>query len=227
MTMKLQTHHFLKETESWVFDLDNTLYPASSNLFAQVDVRMRDFIANFLDIPPDEARKMQKTYFKECGTTLRGLMTHHNIDPAPYLDYVHDIDVSPVLASPLLQGALEKLTGKKYIFTNASSAHATRVLDRLGVTHCFDGIFDIKDAGYQPKPDPKIYDDFVNKFQIDATKAVMVEDLARNLEPAAKLGMNCVWVKTDVDWASEGKGANHVHYETDDLYLWLNDLVQV
>lgn len=224
--MTINDLNSLRDAESWVFDLDNTLYPASTNLFAQVDIRMRDFISNLLDLPPNEARQLQKTYFNECGTTLRGLMTHHGIDPAPYLAYVHDIDVSAVLPSIDLRKALDKLNGQKYIFTNASTSHATRVMDRLGVTDCFDGVFDIKDANYQPKPDAKIYDHFIEKFKIDPTKSVMVEDIARNLEPAANLGMSCVWVKTDTSWGRGGEGAPYVHFETEDLQFWLNDLVK-
>lgn len=226
LQMTIKEMNSLCNAETWVFDLDNTLYPASTNLFAQVDVRMRDFIADLLDLPADEARKLQKTYFHECGTTLRGLMTHHDIDPAPYLAYVHDIDVSAVLPSIDLRKALLKLSGQKYIFTNASTSHATRVMDRLGVTDCFDGIFDIKDAGYQPKPDPKIYGDFIDKFKIDPTKSVMVEDIAKNLEPAANLGMSCVWVKTDTSWGRAGEGAPYVHFETTDIQFWLNELVE-
>jgi putative hydrolase of the HAD superfamily len=226
MNVKNLEYNAIRRAETWIFDLDNTLYPASTNLFAQVDVRMRDFIANLLNLPADEARKLQKEYFHESGTTLRGLMTHHGIDPAPYLAYVHDIDVSAVQPSLRLRDALMGLEGKKYIFTNASNAHAKRVMDRLGVADCFEGIFDIVDAEYQPKPDPLIYDLFVQKFKIEPKKAVMVEDIARNLEPAANLGMNCVWIKTDTTWGKEGKGAAYIHYETDDLELWLHDLVK-
>ena len=213
------------QVQSWVFDLDNTLYPASTNLFAQVDVRMRDFIAQYLGLNPEEARRVQKTYFHECGTTLRGLMTRNDMDPGPYLDYVHDIDLSPVSASPELAEALDALPGRKFIFTNASTAHAERVMDRLGVTHLFDGIFDIVDAAYTPKPEPSIYDDFIARFDIDPAKALMVEDMARNLKPAHDLGMQCVWVKTDSDWAKEGSQETYVHHETDDLVGWLKNIL--
>ncbi|NVJ90064.1 MAG: pyrimidine 5'-nucleotidase [Methylocystaceae bacterium] len=215
----------LSKIQSWIFDLDNTLYPSSSNLFAQVDVRMRDFIANYLNVDGDEARKVQKQYFHECGTTLRGLMTHHNMDPEAYLNYVHDIDVSPVLPSPELSDVLSALPGKKYIFTNASVGHAERVMERLGVSTHFEGIFDIVDADYRPKPAPEIYDDFVQKYNIDPSQAIMIEDMARNLKPAADLGMSCLWVETDSDWARTGSDEPYVHHKTDDLVSWLKDVL--
>lgn len=211
----------LNNIQSWVFDLDNTLYPASSNLFAQVDVRMRDFISNLLDLNGDEARKLQKQYFRDHGTTLRGLMTHHNLDPKPYLDYVHDIDISPIDPAPALADVLAALPGQKYIFTNASAGHAERVMNRLGIEAYFEGIFDICDADYHPKPEPQIYDQFIAKFDIDPQTAIMVEDMARNLKPAADLGMKCLWVETDTDWARLGSDEDYVHHKTDDLVGFL------
>ncbi len=210
---------------AWVFDLDNTLYPASANVFAQVDIKMREYVGQFLKVDQDEAHRIQKSYFHEYGTTMRGMMTHHNMDPGPFLDYVHNIDVDMVPPSPALSDVLGELSGKKYIFTNASTGHAERILARLGIAQHFDGIFDIVDAGYQPKPNPEIYDLFVEKFQIDPQTSIMVEDIARNLEPAAALGMQCLWIKTDTKWGKDGAGEPYVHYETDDLVAWLQDAV--
>lgn len=215
-----------KEVQSWVFDLDNTLYPASSNLFAQVDVRMRDFIAGYLKVDIEEAYTIQKKYFRESGTTLKGLMDHHDMDPEPYLAYVHDIDLSPVSPDPDLAKAIAALKGKKYIFTNASRAHAERVMARLGIEDLFDGIFDIVDAGYTPKPEPGIYDLFVERFQINPKASVMVEDIARNLKPAADLGMACVLVKTETEWGLEAYEDGIVDYETDNLSRWLSEISQ-
>ncbi|WP_229734206.1 pyrimidine 5'-nucleotidase [Terasakiella brassicae] len=210
---------------AWVFDLDNTLYPASANVFAQVDVKMREYVAQFLKIDQDEAHRIQKSYFREYGTTLRGMMTHHGMDPSPFLNYVHNIDVDMVAPSPALSDVLGELSGKKYIFTNASTGHAERILARLGIAQHFDGIFDIVDAGYQPKPNPEIYDLFVEKFQVDPQTSIMVEDIARNLAPAAALGMQCLWIKTDTKWGKDGAGEPYVHYETDDLVAWLQGAV--
>lgn len=214
----------LRQAETWVFDLDNTLYPASSNLFDQVDVRIRDYIARFLGIGPEDAYRLQKKYFLEDGTSLRGMMERHAMDPDPFLDYVHDIDVSPVPPSPALDAALAALTGRKIVFTNGSTSHAERVMARLGVTHHFDGIFDIAAAGYIPKPAPHVYDQLVADYQIDPSRAVMIEDIARNLEPAAALGMTTVWLKGATGWGREGSDSAYVHHVIDDLPTWLDSV---
>lgn len=209
----------------WVFDLDNTLYPASCNLFDQIDVRMKHWIADFLNVDHDEAYRIQKHYFREYGTTLKGLMDMHGADPLPYLAYVHDIDVSMVEPNPILQDALARLPGRKLIFTNASVAHAHRVMDRLGVTHLFEGVFDIANADYTPKPSPHIYDILVDQHELNPARTVMVEDMARNLEPAAALGMATVWVDIGTVWSREGSENAYVHHKTDDLTAWLAGVV--
>ena len=214
----------LRQAETWVFDLDNTLYPASTNLFGQIDLRMRDFIAESLDLEPDEARALQKTYFYNYGTTLRGLMEHHAVDAHAFLDYVHAVDIDAVEPSPALDAALARLSGRKLIFTNASAGHAERVMRRLGVERRFDAVFDIADAGFQPKPNPAVYARLVERHRIDPRSTVMVEDIARNLEPAAALGMTTVWVRTDSEWGREDNDAGHVHHVVDDLVAWLGAL---
>ena len=215
----------LAEAETWVFDLDNTLYPAKTDLFSQVDVRIRDYVADFLKMEKDAAYKLQKEYFRDYGTTMRGLMTLHGLNPKPFLAYVHDIDVTPVSPSPNLNQALAKLPGRKIIYTNASTAHAERVMKRLGVEAHFSGIFDIIDAGFTPKPEPEPYQQLIKRFGIDPQKAVMVEDIAKNLEPAAAMGMATVWVRTDTRWGNEDSAANYVHHAIDDLADWLSALV--
>jgi len=212
----------LARAETWIFDLDNTLYPAACNLFAQVDVRIGRYIADLLGLSAEEARAIQKRYFREYGTSLRGLMTHHRIDPSEYLDYVHDIDVTAVTPSPDLARCLAILPGRKVVFTNGSLAHAERVMKRLGVTEHFEAVFDIVDAGYLPKPEPAIYDSLVERHSIDPRRAVMVEDIARNLVPAAALGMTTAWVRGDSAWCSEGADGDHVHHVVDDLVAWLD-----
>lgn len=215
----------LDHIETWVFDLDNTLYPASSNLFAQVDRRIGEFIANHFDMPYEDAKRKQKGYFREYGTTLRGLMTEHDIDPAGFLDYVHDIDVTPVAPSAALDDALARLPGRKLIYTNGSERHALNVMDRLGITARFDGIFDIVAADYVPKPDPRPYGVMVERHGVDPRRAVMVEDIARNLVPAAAMGMTTVWIRSEADWSHpEGTGVgtgSHIHHVVDDLVDWL------
>ena len=212
--------------ESWIFDLDNTLYSSDANMFDQIDKRMCLYIARFLAIDVQEAYKIQKSYFREHGTTLRGLMDCHDMDPAPYLEYVHDIDVSVVPPDARLAAALERLPGRKFVFTNASAAHAERVLKRLGVRELIESIFDIVAADYVPKPDHGPYKTLVTQAGIEPTRAVMVEDVARNLVPAAAMGMTTVWVATDRPWANiEGSGAAP-DYIIDDLTDWLWEMVE-
>mgnify|MGYP000054436112 CR=1 FL=1 len=214
----------------WLFDLDNTLYPASTNLFNQIDLRMGSFIQNLLGLDPIEAKKLQKSYFKNYGTTLKGLMVNHSVAPHDYMSYVHDIDFSVISPNKDLDTALGKLPGRKLIFTNASNTHATNVMERLGVAHHFEEIYDIENADFIPKPAQFPYDDLIQKHEIDPKRTVFFEDSAKNLKPAAEMGMTTVWVKTDTDWASvgardsEGNIADFIHHHTDDLVQWLQDL---
>ncbi|HYG86429.1 MAG TPA: pyrimidine 5'-nucleotidase [Azospirillum sp.] len=215
----------LSDIGVWIFDLDNTLYPASCNLFAQVDRRIGSFIAEHFGIPYDEARAMQKRFFREHGTTLRGLMVEHDVEPEPFLEYVHAIDVTPVAPSPALDRALEKLPGRKVIYTNGSVRHANNVTDRLGITHHFDTVFGITEADYIPKPDPRPYVALVERHAIDPRRACMVEDIARNLVPAHAMGMTTVWVRSEADWARPDAGGvgtgTHIDHVADDLIAWL------
>jgi putative hydrolase of the HAD superfamily len=164
---------------------------------------------------------LQKRYFHEHGTTLAGLMAHHAVDPEAFLHFVHDIDVTPVPPSPALDEVLKRLPGRKFIFTNGSTAHADRVTGRLGVTHHFDGVFDIIAANYRPKPDPATYDSLIRRHGIDPLKAAMIEDLPRNLRPVAALGMTTVLVLTGEEWAQTDAAGDHIHHVTDDLVGWL------
>jgi putative hydrolase of the HAD superfamily len=216
----------LRAAHTWVFDLDNTLYPASCNLFDQIDRRIKEFVAAFLDVGPEEAYRLQKEYFRQRGSTLRGLMDLHGVDAGAYLDYVHDIDLSAVAASPKLERALARLDGRKIVFTMGTIAHARRVMDRLGVAHRFAGVFDIHAAGYRPKPDPAVYALLVERHGIEPAGAVMVEDIARNLKPAARLGMTTVWVRNDRGFSAEGSDGDHVHHVADDLAAWLEEVAQ-
>ena len=137
---------------TWIFDLDNTLYPSECNLFAQVDQRMGQFIAELLGVSYEEAKRVQKDYYYRYGTTLAGLMREHKLPPERFLDFVHDIDLAPVCEAPELGAALARLPGRKFIFTNGSRAHAERVAEKLGVLHHFDELFDIVAGDYVPKP---------------------------------------------------------------------------
>ena len=181
-------------------------------------------MAEILGLDPDQAFAVQKRYFSEYGTTLRGLMTHHDVDAHAFLDHVHAIDLGPVVPDPRLEAALARLPGRKIIFTNADSEHARRILDRIGVGHHFDAVFDILDADFVPKPDPAAYDHLVARYGLDPGRTVMVDDIARNLVPAAALGMTTVWLRSDSPWGNERADREHVHVAIDDLASWLGAL---
>lgn len=221
------------EADTWVFDLDNTLYPAECNLFAEVDRRMGAFIASLLDVDLEEARRVQKRYYHVYGTTLRGLMNEHNIDPLGFLDYVHEIDLSAVAPDLTLSKAIAELPGRKFILTNGTRAHAEKVARRIGVLELFDDIFDIAAGDFVPKPDPEIYHRFVERFSIAPERAVIFEDLSRNLEAPSALGMITVLVKVAVgphpdthkDFRPDDEAGEHVHHVTDDLSGFLADIL--
>lgn len=208
-------------TDTWIFDLDNTLYPAHCNLFLQVDQRIGEFVCKALNLAPNEARVLQKKYFREYDTTLKGLMLHHNIDPSDYLNYVHDIDLTVLPEGSKLDEALLGLDGRKLIYTNGSLGHAENVLNRLGITHHFEEIFDIVAADYIPKPNILPYREMVQRYNIVPENAVMIEDIARNLIPAATLGMATVWLRTSHHWSQTDSDGDHIHQCTDDLSNWL------
>lgn len=218
-------NHTLADLDTWVFDLDNTLYPASTRLFDQVDRRIGEFVAQTLGLDATQARLVQKSYFREHGTTLRGMMLNHATDPKHFMDYVHDIDLTQVVADDALDSALEALPGRKIIYTNASAAHAERVMEKLGISRHFSGIFDITEAGYVPKPDSAGYATVIERFSIAPGKAAMVEDMARNLLPAKQLGMTTLWVRTDDDHAQPLDSDTHIDHVTDDLAGWLKGIV--
>ena len=211
----------LTHVTAWVFDLDNTLYPAQCDLFGQVDVRIGQYIADRFKIPFAQARFLQKSYFRGYGTTMRGLMTEYGIDPVEFLDFVHLIDHSPVKADPRLDGALAALPGKKYVFTNASVAHSEKVLARLGVAHHFADIFDIVAAEFEPKPHDGFYDRFITRHGLVPAGAALFEDMAKNLIPAHARGMTTVLIETDNAYSMEGHDGSHVHHRTRELAAWL------
>ena len=206
--------------QDWIFDLDNTLYPASCDLFSQVNRRIQDYIGDFLGLSPAESRALQHRYLREFGASMRGLVVNHDMDPRAFLAYVHDIDFSPVPHWPALDRALARLPGRKLVFTNASADYAGKVLARLGVTRHFAAVFDIIAADFMPKPQPAAYHSLIERHGVDPGRAVLFEDIARNLEPAAELGMTTVLVEPEPSAAGE---AVHVHHATTDLVDWLED----
>ena len=218
--------------ENWIFDLDNTLYPAECDLFAQIDVKMGEFVSQLLDTDLSSARKIQKQYFVEYGTTLNGLMKVHDIEPKTFLDYVHDIDHSPITHSLELSQALEKLPGKKIIFTNGTVEHAHNVTERLGITHHFSEVYDIVATNYIPKPDRQAYEHVLLEASITPKNTAMFEDLARNLKVPHELGMTTVLVQTEGTHPDENLGVlgtgqeEHVHFTTKNLAEYINKITQ-
>ncbi|MBL4801668.1 MAG: pyrimidine 5'-nucleotidase [Emcibacter sp.] len=216
----------VESIDYWIFDLDNTLYPAENNLFAQVDKRMGEFISRRLMLPLDAAKALQKKYFRQYGTTLRGLMTEHKVPPEDFLNYVHDIDFNVLQENHHLNEALRSLSGKKIIYTNASLDYALRVMDKIGIEGIFEEVFDIQSADFSPKPDPESYQKMVKVMGVEPKKAIMVEDIARNLIPASKMGMTTVWVPTGYEWSEDGHCSEHIDHTVPDLTEWLKSLVK-
>lgn len=216
-----------RHVENWVFDLDNTLYPADCNLFRQIDYRMATFIRRLLGLPMKEARRLQKDYYARYGTTMYGLMREHGVAADDFLAFVHDIDLSPVEQNDALAARLKSLPGRRYVFTNGSAAHAEKVMGRLGIADAFDEIFDIRSADYVPKPHRKTYERFLAAHKVAPNSAAMFEDIAGNLKAASELGMTTVLVSSCADWISDepshkrparpGERHAHVDHVTDDL----------
>ena len=214
----------LGDVDTWIFDLDNTLYPASSNLFARVSKRMTYFIQKEFQLEEEPARDLQRKMFRKYGTTMRGLMTEYDMGAEEFLHFVHDIDVSDMNKDPELAELLSKLPGRRLIYTNGSVPHAKRITGQLGIEHLFEDIFDIVASRFVPKPAPEPYDEMINRFNVDPKRSLMVEDMAKNLRPAADLGMITVWLRHSKDWSSEDSVGGHIHHEIDDLKLWLKSI---
>ncbi|MGF1560726.1 MAG: pyrimidine 5'-nucleotidase [Geminicoccaceae bacterium] len=217
----------LNAIETWVFDLDNTLYEASTDLFTQVQARIITFLRERFGLDEQQALAMRKELFRGHGTTLRGLMREHDVQPEAFLAYVHDVDFSVLEARPDLAAAIAALPGRKLVFTNADIAYARRVLARLGFDDLFDGVFGIVESGYAPKPQRAAFDRFIETYRFDPARALMAEDMAINLVPAHALGMTTLWVETDEVFAREGADLAHIHHRTRDLAAWLREVVTV
>ena len=213
------------EVETWVFDLDNTLYRVPPPMYAELDRRMRDFVSEFLGVDRDAAYAIQKEYFRKFGLTLRGLMVNHGLDPRVYETRMGGgLDYSGLKPDRRLQDAIAALDGRKVIYTNAFASHARLVLDILSLSEHFDAVYDIEAAGYRPKPAIESYRDLCARYGIEAEKAVMVDDIPYNLEPAAEMGMTTVWVRTGAAWDEDAAAGPHIHHQTRDIAGWLEDL---
>jgi putative hydrolase of the HAD superfamily len=218
-----------RHVRNWIFDLDNTLYPPSCDLFAEISQRMTLYVHRLLDIPMDKARALQKAYYHDHGTTLNGLMKLHHVDAEDYLAFVHDIDLAALTPDPRLAAIIARLPGRKFVFTNGCVNHAGRVLHQLGLDAHFDEVWDIRTIDFTPKPDAAAYRTVLARAGSNGTDAAMFEDIARNLVEAHQLGMTTVWLKNDSEWSNQGPThpvaqSHHIDYETHDLTEFLHSL---
>ena len=216
----------LAHVDCWIFDLDNTLYPASADLFGLIDVRMGQFIQNLLGVDPVEARRIQKSFFVEHGTTLNGLMATYGIEPRGFLDFVHDIEMDAIAEDRRLVEAVAQLPGRKLIFTNGEEGYARRVLTRLGLGASFEAVHDIHACAYQPKPDPASYQTMCAALAVRPETALFVEDMARNLKPAKALGMTTVWVNNGSDYGGHEHHPDYIDYEIAEVGEWLEQILR-
>lgn len=209
----------------WIFDLDNCLYPASSGLFTLIDERMGAYIQRLLNVDAEEARRVQKMHFHGSGTTLAGLMKHHDVDPHHFMGDVHDIPLDRLARNDRLAGALTRLPGRKFIYTNGNADYAWKVLDRLGLAAEVDHLHDIFAADLRPKPEAHGYEKLLGQFGIDPTQAVMVEDMVRNLAPAKALGMTTVWVDNGSERGNHDYDEAIVDVHISDVGDWLESIL--
>ena len=219
----------LPHIDTWVFDLDNTLYPSDAEVMSQVDRRMTEFVMQLLDLEWDAARAVQKRYWRDYGTTLNGLMTNHTVDMAYFLDFVHDVDHSVITPDPILAERIAALKGRKLVFTNGSRGHAEKVIDRLGLPDVFDDLYDIAAGDFTPKPHRESFERFNARHAISPQSSLMFEDSARNLETAADLGFTTVLIRAHAhdphgESAGPGDHPDHVHFAADCLRTFLGQL---
>lgn len=225
---KKTTKNRIANVTDWVFDLDDTLYPSTCDVFFKMEKRICEYMCNHIpNIDFEKARELQREYYSKYGVTIRGLMIHHNIDPDDFLEYAHDIDLSILPRNDELNRNLSRLKGKKYIFTNGIKSHAERVLNRVGISDHFEGIFSIREAHFVPKPSIDIYKKMIATFNIDPNTSAMFDDAQKNLRPAHELGMATVWVRGAIDHFSKvEENPEFIDYTTKDITSWLGDLIE-
>jgi putative hydrolase of the HAD superfamily len=217
--------------DTWIFDLDNTLYPHDAGVWPQVDDRITAFIANLYGLDGLSARALQKYFYHRYGTTLKGLIDEDGINPYEFLDFAHDIDHSGIEVNPLLGAAIEKLPGRKLILTNGSRKHAENVAQKLGIYDHFEDVFDIVASDYVPKPDRRAYERFLDKHAVDPAHSAMFEDIARNLVVPHDLGMTTTLVIPQTidpfreEFEQEAVEAPHIDHITNNLAGFLGERV--
>ena len=214
----------LVDIKYWIFDLDNTLYSGQTKVFSEVDKKMSAFISEKMSVDLVKAKEIQKKYFYEYGTTLSGLMKQDSIDPHEFLEFVHDIDISWLPKDLKLKDELIKIKEKKYIFTNGSHAHVENITKQLGIDGLFDGAFDIVDANFVPKPHIDPYEKIIEKFKIEPTKSILIEDIAHNLEQAKNLGMKTCWLENEETFAKKDADKPYIDYKIKNLPSFLQEI---
>jgi putative hydrolase of the HAD superfamily len=197
--------------ETWVFDLDNTLYPPEIALFDQINVRMTEYVMRVAGVDREEADRLRHAYWREHGTTLAGLMLHHGIDPGPYLEEVHEIDFTVLTPDTVLAERIDALPGRRIVYTNGSAPYAERVLSHRGLSGLFDAVYGVEHAGYIPKPRREAFDAVFAADGVQPARAAMFEDDPRNLTAPHEMGMRTVHV------APAPEPAEHIHHHTDNL----------
>jgi putative hydrolase of the HAD superfamily len=212
----------LDHVDCWVFDLDNTLYCSRKyDLFPAMGEKMAQYLEQTLSISRDEAQQLRAQWSADHGTTLRGLMIERGLQPEAFLEFVHDLDLDQIRPEPALDAAIAALPGRKVVFTNATVKYAVDVMNRLGVSRHFDVVFDVAAADYIPKPQMPAYDQFLKATGVRPERAIFFEDMARNLAPAAQIGMTTVWVENERLNALPTPTCTHIHYIAEDLTRWL------
>ena len=221
--------NFVSKYDYWIFDLDNTLYDINLGLFRRISKRMTEYIKEFFDLEHDKALSLQKNMYKKYGLTLRGLMIEKNMDPEPYLKYVHDVDFDDLKIDNELKNLLKKLKGHKFIYTNASYDHAKNILQAMGIFEEFEMIFDIKDSNYIAKPDYKSYDMMISKFGINnknIKRSIFFEDTAKNLKPASELDISTVWIENEFNKEEAEIHKQYIDFTGSDIKTILGDMTK-
>jgi putative hydrolase of the HAD superfamily len=222
----------LAHIDTWIFDLDNTLYPETCSIFDQINYKMKSYMSNLLEVTPQEADDLRLSFYAKHGTTLNGLMQEYGADPHPFLDFVHQIDLSAISPAPRLGALLSALPGRCLVHTNGSAVHAANVLRKLAIEHVFEGVFDIIASDFTPKPKAKAFEQFITAFDIDPKTAIMFEDKIENLEVPHALGMSTVWVNeakearepTPPQGRPDHIHPEHIHYVTETVDDFLQSL---
>ena len=214
----------MKNIKNILFDCDGVLYQDLESVFGQVSKKMTEYISSKLNVDLIKAKELQTNYFHKYNTSLNGLMIHHDIPPEEFLKYVHDIDLSFMKKDKLLREELEKLNIKKFVFTNGSKEHVKNITEHLGIDDLFDGIFDIVDAEFHPKPEAKAFDLMVKKFNIEPKETIYIEDIAKNLSIAKARGSTTVWLMNDEYWGKKESDKDFIDYKIENLSLFLKEI---